>query len=63
MTKPRSEVIADSRKKATAAGAATAAAVGLGVLGFPVTAAVAALPAAVLTYRWWRHRATNGIKF
>jgi hypothetical protein len=63
MTKPRREVLADSRKKATAAGATAAAAVGLGVLGFPVTAVVVGVPAAVLTYRWWKHRSVNGIKF
>jgi hypothetical protein len=63
MTKPRSEVITESRKKATAAGATAAVAVGVGILGFPVTAAVAAVPAAVLTWRWWKHRAENGIKF
>ena len=63
MTKPRSEVLSDSRRKATVAGATTVAAVGLGVLGFTATAAVVAVPAAVLTYRWWRHRAENGIKF
>ena len=63
MTKPRSEVVAESRRKATFAGATTAVAVGVGLLGFPVTAAVAAVPAAVLTYRWWKHRAENGIKF
>ncbi len=63
MTKPRSEVIAESRKKATAAGATAVVAVGVGILGFPVTAAVAAVPAAVLTWRWWKHRAENGIKF
>lgn len=63
MSKSRSEVIADSRRKATAAGATTAVAVGVGLLGFPVTAVVAAVPAAVLTYRWWKHRAENGIKF
>lgn len=63
MTKPRREVLADSRKKAIAAGATTAAAVGLGVLAGPVLGVVAAVPAAALTYRWWRHRASNGIKF
>ena len=63
MTKPRSEVLADSRRKATVAGAATVAVVGIGVLGFPVTAVVAAVPAAMLTWRWWKHRANNGIKF
>ncbi len=63
MSKPRSEVLADSRRKAAVAGATTAAAIGVGILGFPVTAAVAAVPAAVLTWRWWKHRAENGIKF
>jgi hypothetical protein len=63
MSKSRSEVLADSRKKATVAGAATVAAVGVGILGFPITAVVVAAPAAVLTYRWWKHRAENGIKF
>ncbi len=63
MSKSRSEVIAESRRKATAAGATTAVAVGVGLLGFPVTAAVSAVPAAVLAYRWWKHRAENGIKF
>lgn len=63
MTKPRSEVLAESRRKATVAGVTTVAAVGIGVLGFPVTAVVAAVPAAMLTYRWWKHRASNGIKF
>lgn len=63
MTKPRSEVLADSRKKAVAAGATTAAAIAGGVLIGPVTAAVVSVPAAVLAYRWWKHRAANGIKF
>ncbi len=63
MSKSRSEVLAESRRKATAAGATTAVAVGVGILGFPVTAAVAAVPAAVLAYSWWKHRAENGIKF
>jgi hypothetical protein len=63
MTKPRSEVLSDSRRKAAVAGATTAAAVGIGVLGFPVTAVVVSVPAAVLAWRWWQHRAENGIKF
>jgi hypothetical protein len=63
MSKARSEVLADSRKKATIAGATTAAVVGIGLLGFPVTAVVAAVPAALLTYRWWKHRSENGLKF
>jgi len=63
MSKARSEVLADSKRKATVAGATTAAAVTIGVLGFPVTAVVVAVPAVLLTYRWWKHRSHNGIKF
>ena len=39
------------------------AVVALGVVVGPVTAAVAAVPAAYLSWRWWTHRAKNGIKF
>ncbi len=63
MSKTRTEVRADSKRKAVAAGVTTAAAVGLGVIGWPVTATIAAVPAAVLTWKWWKHRAENGIKF
>jgi MFS family permease len=63
MSKARTEVLADSRRKGTVAGITTAAAVGAGVLIGPVTAVVVAVPAAVLTWRWWKHRAENGIKF
>ncbi len=53
----------DSRRKGFVAGAATAATVVLGAtVGLPV-AAVAALPTAWLGWRWWKHRAENGIKF
>ena len=31
-------------------------------IGLPI-AAVAAVPAALLGWRWWKHRAENGIKF
>jgi hypothetical protein len=63
MSKSRSEVVAESRKKGFVAGAATVATVALGVtIGAPV-AAVAAIPTAVLGWRWWKHRAENGIKF
>jgi hypothetical protein len=31
-------------------------------VGFPV-AVVAAVPTALLGWRWWKHRAQNGIKF
>lgn len=64
MSKPRSEVMSESKRKGVYAGVATAAVVGLGVVGAPFfLSAAAAVPAAVLTYRWWKHRAENGIKF
>jgi hypothetical protein len=63
MSKSRSEVMAESRRKGVVAGVATAATVAIGVAGAPVLAAVAAVPAAFLGWRWWKHRADNGIKF
>jgi hypothetical protein len=63
MGETRSEILAESKRKAIAAGAATTAAVILGVAGWPFTAAATAVPAAVLGYRWWKHRAANGIRF
>ena len=63
MSKTRREVLEESRRKGTVAGVATAATVVLGAtVGLPV-AVVAAVPTAWLGYRWWRHRAENGIKF
>jgi hypothetical protein len=63
MSDTRSEVLAESKRKAIVAGVTTAAAVTLGMVGWPVTAVVTAVPAAVLGYRWWKHRAENGIRF
>ncbi len=63
MSKTRSEVVEESRRKGVAAGAATVGTVALAAIGFPVTAVFAAVPAAFLGYRWWKHRADNGIKF
>ncbi len=63
MTKSRREVVEESRRKGVVAGAATVATVALGAVGLPVVAAMAAVPTAWLGYRWWRHRAENGIKF
>jgi hypothetical protein len=63
MSKPRSEVLAESQRKGIVAGVAVAGTVALGVLAAPVAAVVAAVPTAVLTYRWWKHRAENGIRF
>lgn len=63
MSKTRKEVVAESQKKGALAAAATVATVAAGVALGPVVAAVAAVPTVVLGYRWWRHRAENGIKF
>ncbi len=63
MSKSRRDVLDESRRKGFAAGAAAAATVALGVASFPVAAAIAAAPTAWLGWKWWRHRAENGIKF
>ncbi|MCL2779115.1 MAG: hypothetical protein FWD73_14040 [Polyangiaceae bacterium] len=63
MSKTRSEVLAESRTKGIVAGATTAGAVAAGVLVGPITCVAVAVPAAIFTYKWWRHRAENGIKF
>ncbi len=63
MSKTRKEVVEESRRKGVVAGAAAVATVALGAtVGLPV-AAVAAVPTALLGWRWWKHRAENGIKF
>jgi hypothetical protein len=43
MSKTRTEVIKDSKRKGLAAGLA--------------------VPTAILGWRWWKHRAENGIRF
>jgi hypothetical protein len=63
MSKTRSEVLAESQRKGFVAGAAAVATVTLGVAIAPAVAAVAAVPTAVLAWRWWKHRAENGIRF
>ena len=63
MSQGRKSVMEESKSKGMAAGAAVAGAVVVGALGFPIVATVASVPAAVLAYRWWKHRAENGIKF
>jgi len=63
MSQSRTEVREESRKKGIVAGASTAGAVAAGILVAPVVGALAAVPAAYLTYKWWRHRAENGIRF
>jgi hypothetical protein len=63
MSKTRREVLDESKRKGAVAGVAAAATVALGAtIGLPL-AVVAAVPTAWLGYRWWRHRAENGIKF
>lgn len=64
MSQGRKDVQAESRNKGLVAGAVAAGAVTLGVIGAPlILVGAAAAPAAVLTWRWWKHRAQNGIKF
>lgn len=63
MSKSRSEVVAESKKKGFVAGTAAVATVALGVAVSPVAAAVAAVPAAWYSYKWWKHRAENGLRF
>jgi hypothetical protein len=63
MSKSRSEVVQESKVKGITATVATVATVAVGVTLGPVAAAVAAVPTAVLGWRWWKHRAENGIRF
>ena len=63
MSKSRTEVLEESRRKGFKAGAAVAATVVIGAAIGPVTAVVAAVPTVWLGWRWWAHRAKNGIKF
>lgn len=63
MSQSRSQVVEESKKKGFAAGAAVVGTVAAGVVLSPYLAVFAAVPTAVLGYRWWMHRAKNGIKF
>jgi hypothetical protein len=63
MSKTRREVLEESRRKGIAAGAATAVTITLGAVASLPVAVVAAVPTAWLGWRWWKHRAENGIKF
>jgi hypothetical protein len=63
MSKSRNEVVQDSKLKGLAASVAAVATVAVGVtIGAPA-AAIAAVPTAILGWRWWKHRAENGIRF
>lgn len=63
MSKTRTEVLDESRKKGIVAGATTAGAIAAGALVAPFAGVAVAVPAAYFAYRWWRHRAENGIRF
>ncbi len=63
MSKTRSEVLTESKKKGVVAGVTTAGAVAAGVLLAPVAGVVLAVPAAYFGWKWWKHRGENGIKF
>jgi hypothetical protein len=63
MSKTRSEVLTESKKKGVVAGVTTAGAVAAGVVVAPFAGAVLAVPALYFGYKWWKHRAENGIKF
>lgn len=63
MSKTRTEVLDESKKKGVVAGATTAGAVAAGVLVAPVAGVIAAVPAAYFAYTWWKHRSENGIRF
>jgi hypothetical protein len=63
MSKSRSEVLAQSRRKGAVAGAAAVATAALVATAPLAIAVVAAMPTALLGWRWWKHRADNGIKF
>jgi hypothetical protein len=63
MSKSRTEVLDESRRKGFAAGTAAAVTVVLGATVSLPIAVVAAVPTAMLGWRWWKHRAQNGIKF
>jgi hypothetical protein len=63
MSKTRSEVLQESKRKGVTAGLAAAATVAVGVtVGGPLVV-IAAVPTAILGWRWWKHRAENGIRF
>jgi hypothetical protein len=62
MSKTRREVLDESRRKGIVAGVAAVGTVALGAVSLPV-GVVAVVPTAILGWRWWKHRAENGIKF
>lgn len=64
VSKTRTEVLADSRKKGVQTAVLTTATVAAGVLHAPlVLVGVLAVPTVLAGLRWWKHRAENGIRF
>ena len=63
MSETRSSILSESKKKGILAGLSTAAAITVGVAIAPVAGVIAAVPAAYLGWKWWNHRAKNGIRF
>jgi hypothetical protein len=64
MSKTRSEVLGESTRKGVVAGAATTATVVAGaVVSWPLAVVVGAPVSAYLGWKWWKHRAENGIRF
>ena len=63
MSKTRSEVLEESRNKGIVAGATTAGAVAANVVVGGTLGVLAVVPAAYFAYKWWKHRAENGIRF
>ncbi len=63
MSKTRTEVLEESKKKGIVAAAVTTGAVAAGVLLSPVIGAVGAVPGAYFAWKWWKHRTENGIRF
>jgi len=63
MSQGRRETLDESKKNGIVAGTVTAATVVAGVWISPVLAVIGAPAAAYYGYRWWKHRAQNGIRF
>lgn len=63
MSETRSSALAESKKKGLVAGATTAVAVAAGATISATAGVVLAVPAAYFGWRWWTHRAKNGIRF
>ena len=63
MSKTRTEVLDESKKKGVVAAVATGGAVAVGALLSPVVGVAVAPVGMYFAYKWWKHRAENGIRF